>query len=263
LSPHEVARALAVRDLTDPAEGRHALQRLVTDATQVLVRAWRCELRVQRGPRAVPVADHELLADASGVTSPRPVGAVAPGMVLRAHTSACVPAVLRALAASSARGTDLDVLVACPGVVYRGDPVDRRHAPAPHQVNLWRVTSRPGSERELKEMAELVVRTLVPGAEHRLRAVAPGAEHAIEIENGDEWVEVGQCSPAPPRLMRACGLDASGLAMGLGLDRLLMLRKGLADIALVRSGDPRVSRQMLDLSLYRPPPARVRDDCGG
>jgi phenylalanyl-tRNA synthetase alpha chain len=51
----------------------------------------------------------------------------------------------------------------------------------------------------------------------------------------------------------ACGHGgATGLAMGLGLDRILMLRKGVADIRLLRSDDPRVARQMRDLSLYRP-----------
>jgi phenylalanyl-tRNA synthetase alpha chain len=44
----------------------------------------------------------------------------------------------------------------------------------------------------------------------------------------------------------------TGLAMGPGLDRLLMLRKGIADIRLLRSTDPRVAEQMLDLSPYRP-----------
>jgi phenylalanyl-tRNA synthetase alpha chain len=48
--------------------------------------------------------------------------------------------------------------------------------------------------------------------------------------------------------------------MGLGLDRLLMLRKGVDDIRLLRSEDPRVGSQMRDLEPYRPvssmPPIR-------
>ena len=44
----------------------------------------------------------------------------------------------------------------------------------------------------------------------------------------------------------------SGLAMGLGLDRLLMLAKGIDDIRLLRSTDPRVAAQMLDLAPYQP-----------
>jgi phenylalanyl-tRNA synthetase alpha chain len=50
--------------------------------------------------------------------------------------------------------------------------------------------------------------------------------------------------------------------MGLGLDRLLMLAKGMDDIRLLRADDPRIARQMLDLEPYRPvsdQPAARRD----
>jgi phenylalanyl-tRNA synthetase alpha chain len=46
----------------------------------------------------------------------------------------------------------------------------------------------------------------------------------------------------------------------MGLDRALMLRKGIPDIRLLRSAEPRVAAQMSDLAPYRPvstmPPAR-------
>jgi phenylalanyl-tRNA synthetase alpha chain len=38
----------------------------------------------------------------------------------------------------------------------------------------------------------------------------------------------------------------------MGLDRLLMLVKGIPDVRLLRSQDPRVARQMLDLDPYQP-----------
>ena len=44
-----------------------------------------------------------------------------------------------------------------------------------------------------------------------------------------------RCSPA-------AGVAGTGLAMGLGLDRILMLRKGIADIRLLRSDRPARSR---------------------
>jgi phenylalanyl-tRNA synthetase alpha chain len=40
--------------------------------------------------------------------------------------------------------------------------------------------------------------------------------------------------------------------MGLGLDRIVMLRKGLDDVRLLRASDPRIAQQLLDLSPYRP-----------
>jgi phenylalanyl-tRNA synthetase alpha chain len=48
----------------------------------------------------------------------------------------------------------------------------------------------------------------------------------------------------------------------MGLDRLLMLVKHIPDIRLLRSGDPRITRQMLDLARYRhasPMPPITRD----
>jgi hypothetical protein len=59
---------------------------------------------------------------------------------------------------------------------------------------------------------------------------------------------------AAPRLLEAAGLppaEYSGLAMGIGLDRMLMLRKGIDDIRALRSADPRIAGQMLDLAPYR------------
>src|SRR5260370_40438746 len=48
----------------------------------------------------------------------------------------------------------------------------------------------------------------------------------------------------------------------MGLDRMLMLIKGIPDIRLLRSADPRIASQMADLARYRPVssrPAITRD----
>jgi phenylalanyl-tRNA synthetase alpha chain len=77
------------------------------------------------------------------------------------------------------------------------------------------------------------------------------------------WVEVWECGLAHRRVLAAAGLPGrSGLALGMGLDRLLMLVKHIPDIRLLRAGDPRIARQMLDLAAYQPVsamPAIVRD----
>ena len=75
----------------------------------------------------------------------------------------------------------------------------------------------------------------------------------VDVRNGEEWVEVWECGLAHPDVLAHVGLDGwSGLALGMGLDRLLMLRKGIPDIRLLRSADPRVVGQMTDLERYRP-----------
>ena len=95
-------------------------------------------------------------------------------------------------------------------------------------------------------------------------AVHPYTIHGrqIDVLLDDQWIEIGECGVAAPHVLRRAGLDDSwtGLAMGPGLDRLLMLRKGIRDIRLLRSTDPRVADQMLDLAPYKPvssmPPVR-------
>ncbi len=86
----------------------------------------------------------------------------------------------------------------------------------------------------------------------------------IEIRTPSGWLEIGECGLAHPGILASCGLpvQTSGLAMGLGLDRLLLVRKGIEDIRLLRATDERIATQKLDLAPYRPVsrmPAVVRD----
>ncbi len=265
LTADEVTRALAVRDLTDPREGSHAMQRLVDDIVGALARAWRCETLVWRGSRIVEVSEnYDALGYARDAITrdARYTRYVAPGRMLRSHTSALIPEALRHVGSQSA-----DVLVTCPGIVYRRDSIDRLHSGMPHQLDLWRVTRDAAmTTGDLKEMIEIVVRAALPGAEWRVEPrVHPYTTDGLEVDvlNGDEWVEIAECGLAAHHVLAGSGLEgASGLAMGLGIDRLLMLRKGIADIRLLRAADPRVASQMQDLSLYRPVsnrPAIVRD----
>ena len=56
---------------------------------------------------------------------------VDPGHMLRSHSSAMIPPALRRLS----RQPDGDVLLACPGIVYRRDAIDWQHTGTPHQRN--------------------------------------------------------------------------------------------------------------------------------
>jgi phenylalanyl-tRNA synthetase alpha chain len=76
----------------------------------------------------------------------------------------------------------------------------------------------------------------------------------LDVEHDGGWVEVAECGLAHPDVLARAGLGDgwSGLALGLGLDRMLMLRKGIPDIRLLRSAEPTVAAQMTDLAPYRP-----------
>jgi phenylalanyl-tRNA synthetase alpha chain len=149
------------------------------------------------------------------------------------------------------------VLLVCPGLVYRRDTIDRLHTGEPHQCDLWCVVRRRLDAADLERLIALVVNAALPGSEYRaVPARHPYTTGGLQVDvrvNG-VWVEVCECGLALPALLDECGLDSdeySGLAMGLGLDRLLMLTKGIDDIRLLRSDDPRIAAQMLDLTPYR------------
>lgn len=265
LTPDQLEHALALRDLTDPEAGRHAIQMLVGVAGDALAQTWRCDVRRERGPRVVPLDDNydRLRYPPADVTrDARYTRYVDDGHVLRSHASAMIPPALARLADNPAD----DVLLVCPGITYRRDAIDRLHTGTPHQLDLWRISRRSMGDADLEEMLHLLVDALVPGRawrwEPRTHPYTLNGRQ-VDVRNEDEWVEVWECGLAHPDVLADAGLDGwSGLALGMGLDRLLMLRKGIPDIRLLRSADPCVAGQMTDLKPYRPVsdlPAVTRD----
>ena len=63
----------------------------------------------------------------------------------------------------------------------------------------------------------------------------------------DRWLEVLGCGLVDPKVLEACGLDPaewSGLAFGLGLERIAMLQHGIDDIRHFYANDLRFLRQL-------------------
>lgn len=276
LTVDALVAALSVRDLTDPHQGAHAIQRIIDDALGALERLWGAPARLDRSRPVVAVEDnYDRLGypTAAVARDARYTRYVSPTTMLRSHSSAGVPPALRRLATESGTGPAAGpapdtVLLALPGLCHRRDSIDRLHSSTPHQLDLWllRRGGRPLDHDDLHEMVTTLVGTVLPGRHWRWTTT----EHPyttggrqVDVIDLDGAVEVAECGLADPRILRAAGLDPaewSGLALGTGLDRLLMLRKGIPDIRLLRSADPRVAEQLLDLSPYRPisdlPPAR-------
>ena len=252
-----------MHDLTDPACGPHAVQLIVDEVLGAVARHWPGPLLVHRGEHVVDIADnYDRLgyspdARARDARYTRYVDAT---RMLRSQTSALVPGGLRAMA----RDGTLPAILACPGMVYRRDVIDRLHTGTPHQLDVWPIGT---GERDISELVRVAVTAALPGVAWRTRAARhPYTTGGVEIEawDGTAWVEIGEGGVAAAGVLRGAGLTpyARGLALGLGLDRLVMLRKGIGDIRLLRSADPRVSRQMTDLRPYRPvsaQPAARRD----
>jgi phenylalanyl-tRNA synthetase alpha chain len=259
---------LTIRDLTDPAQGPHAMQILVDTAVASISEATQTHLT--RTLPVVPVEDnYDRLGYAADAIArdARYTRYVSDSCVLRGHTSAGVPPALRRIAADP--NVD-DVLVVLPGICHRRDAIDRLHTGSPHQLDLWRLHrgNRRLDSSDLARMVDTVLAALLPGRTWQwIPARHPYTLDGRQIDVVDDGhlVEVAECGLAHPSVLDVAALDSrrwSGLALGIGLDRVLMLRKGIPDIRLLRSTDPRIAGQMLDLSAYRPVsnlPAARRD----
>ena len=167
-------------------------------------------------------------------------------LVMRTHTS---PVQSHAMLS---RGVPL--YVACPGKVFRSDALDATHTPVFHQVEGLAV-DRGLTMAHLKGVLDHFARAMFgPEAKTRLRpSYFPSTEPSAEMDlwfpqkkGGPGWIEWGGCGMVNPNVLRANGVDPevyTGFAFGMGLERTLMLRHGIADMHDIVEGDVRFSLQ--------------------
>jgi phenylalanyl-tRNA synthetase alpha chain len=249
--------------LTDPNQGRHAINSLAIRLTSAIARWSELPADIVRRSPVVPIADNydRLFYEPDAIArSARYSHYIDDMRMLRTHTTAAIPSLLAE--------TERDRLMVCPGIVYRRDVVDRLHVGEPHQADFWIARRARLRRADLLKMIAVVVETIVPGYAYRCNeTMHPYTMNGLEVEVrvGDRWIEVLECGEIHPWLLNESNLPCqqwSGLAMGIGLDRLVMLIKQVDDIRLLRSSDPRVARQMLTLEPYEPvssQPATQRD----
>ena len=269
LSLTELNSALTLRDLTDPAAGAHAMQLLLAGVVSALERLWNVPSETHRLNPLVATADNydRLGYSPADVTrDSRYSRHVSPTVMLRSHTSAGIPALLHSLRGEQGLYDRLHVL---PGLVYRRDAVDRTHVGAPHQADLWRLKARGLlGPADLQSMMAAVVEAVLPEADypgvqwrstpstHSYTAAGRQLDVLVTLPDGrSEWLELAECGLVAAPVLRSSGLDPrrwAGLALGMGLDRAVMLRKGIDDIRLLRSENPEIRAQLLDLAPYRP-----------
>jgi phenylalanyl-tRNA synthetase alpha chain len=236
---------------------------LMTNLTAAIEQWSGLSAEIFRRPPVVPITDNydRLFYESDAIArSVRYSHYVDDEHMLRTHTTAGIPALLAE--------TESDRLIVCPGLVYRRDVVDRLHVGEPHQVDFWIARRSRLRRADLLNMIATVLGTMLPGHAYRCNeTIHPYTMNGLEVEVqvGERWVEVFECGEIHPWLLNESNLPSqqwSGLAMGIGLDRLVMLIKQIDDIRLLRSSDPRVARQMLTLDPYEPvsnQPATHRD----
>lgn len=257
LSNETLTKTLRITDLTNPLQQPHAMQVLLSEIRLALKQHWSCPQQLVRTSPVVSIQnnyDRLGYPDNGAAREERYTRYVSPDYILRTQTSSAIPDLLDGLSMDPPQ----ELLLLLPGLVYRRDSIDRLHCGEPHQLDLWRIHAGDANSKlavdDLLGMVELVIQAAVPG--HPWRTIAsphPYTEQGVQIDVQwqDEWIEVGECGLIARDILRNAGLtNYSGLAMGLGLDRLLMIRKGIPDIRLLRSENPRVKAQMKDLQPY-------------
>lgn len=167
-------------------------------------------------------------------------------LVLRTHTS---PVQARVMLER-----DVPIYIVCPGKVFRADELDQTHTPVFHQIEGLAV-DKGLTMADLKGTLDHFARSMFgKEAKTRLRpSFFPFTEPSAEMDlwfpqkkGGAGWVEWGGCGMVNPNVLRACGVDPevySGFAFGMGIERTLMLRHGIADMHDIVEGDIRFSTQ--------------------
>lgn len=175
-----------------------------------------------------------------------------PTTVLRTHTS---PVQVRTM-----ESQEPPIRVVCPGRVYRCDS-DLTHTPMFHQVEGL-VVDKDVSFADLKGIVqsfltvffekELAVRFrpsyfpfTEPSAEVDIACVMCEGE-GCRVCSHTGWLEVMGCGVVHPKVFEHSNIDTekyTGLAFGMGVERLAMLRYGVNDLRLFFENDLRFLEQ--------------------
>ena len=148
--------------------------------------------------------------------------------VLRTHTS---PVQIRSLLEES-----LPLAIMSAGKVYRKDD-DATHLPMFHQVEGIYVAEDVNFSNLKYLINQIIQKIFDQKTKVRFRPsffpfTEPSAEVDILGEN-NKWLEILGCGVVNPIVLDNCGIDSkrfSGIAFGLGVERIAMLKYGVEDI---------------------------------
>ena len=148
------------------------------------------------------------------------------------------------------------IKVIAPGRTYRVDS-DATHSPMFHQVEgLW--IAEDVSFADLKGVYTNFLQQFFETTDLQVRFrpsffpfTEPSAEIDMRFESGPlkgRWLEISGSGQVHPQVIRHFGLDPEryiGFAFGSGLERMTMLRYGIADLRLFFENDLRFLRQFV------------------
>ncbi|MEE1037897.1 MAG: phenylalanine--tRNA ligase subunit alpha [Eubacterium sp.] len=178
---------------------------------------------------------------------------VSEGVCLRPHTSS---AEVRA-----EKELPLPYKIVIPGRCYRCDTPDATHSPTFHQIEMM-VVGEDITMSHLKGTLDYMAKKLF-GPEtktkfrpHHFPFTEPSAEMDVScfkcggkgcnVCKGSGWIEILGCGITHPHVHQAGGIDTekyTGFAVGMGVERIAMLKYGIDDIRLLYENDMRFINQ--------------------
>jgi phenylalanyl-tRNA synthetase alpha chain len=179
------------------------------------------------------------------------------GLLLRTHTSNIQ---VRAMMSHTP-----PMAFIAPGVTYRRDD-DATHSAMFHQVECFLVDKHVTMAHLRGVLSEFAERFFGTGTPVRLRPsyfpfVEPGAEVDVgcpfckradgtragcSVCKRTGWIEILGCGMIHPVVFESCGIDPekwSGFALGMGVERVGMIKYGIPDVRLLYENDPRFLAQ--------------------
>ena len=176
-----------------------------------------------------------------------------PDIILRTHTSSVQSRVMEV--------QQPPIRVICPGRVYRNEAISYRAHCFFHQVEGLYIDKNV-SFTDLKQVLLLFAQEMF-GADTQIRLrpsyfpfTEPSAEMDIScnicggkgcnICKGTGWLEILGCGMVDPNVLEACGIDSkeySGFALGMGVERMAMLKYQIRDLRLYFENDLRFLHQ--------------------
>ena len=140
------------------------------------------------------------------------------------------------------------------GMVYRRDVRDRIHCGEPHQMDVWVVHPKT-IYHPLKQLVGIILEEISPlWRWHNTSHPYTQQGKEVEVLWQNQYLELLECGIIDPQVLEKTGWCSdtwTGLALGLGLDRAVMVKKGLPDIRLLRSPHTQTQAQMNDLSPWK------------
>ncbi len=180
----------------------------------------------------------------------------APPPVLRTHTS---PVQIRTMlewarVAGTSQAAPAPIRIIVPGRTFRADH-DATHSPMFHQTEGL-VIGRDVTLGHLKgclidflraffDVADLPVRfraSYFPFTEPSMEVDIGWNRKTGEIGKGGDWLEILGSGMVHPNVLANCGIDPrayQGFAFGVGIERIAMLKHGIADLRLFYESDVR------------------------